>query len=430
MATRAWCRAGVLVLMVAWAGCAQQEKTKPAPVRDYGRPLPPGQLALVKITHPSRIPDFRPAFGRMIMLGEALDRSLNYFQHPSSQSYYPYGQISHDRAVATLHAFKGLLGRVHSAAQLQDAVVRDFEVYQSVGCDGKGTVLLTGYCQPIYDASLKLTATFRYPLYSRPPDLVTDPADGRCLGRRTRDGLVPYYTRQEIETKDILRDLELVYLKDRLEAYIVHVQGSARLRLPDGRMFEVGYHGKTDRPYASVADALIKDGKINRNERSLSRIKEHFKEHPKDLDRYLYKNEGYVFFRETVGGPYGSLGVPVTPYHTLATDKKIYPRGCLTLVISRVPTTDSRGEPIQAPFTGFVLDQDTGGAIRAPGRADLFLGTGPRAEQLAGHTVSEGTLFYIFLRPELVGRHLAPPSADAKAQPGSASPDVGVGATR
>jgi len=371
MAARA-CLVACVVVLLSGVGCARKQKvagtgTGPASgvvkasVPDYGRPLPAGKMALVKIAHPSQMPDVRPAFWRMGMLGEAIDHSLSYLAHPSSRKYFPYLDVSHDRAVATLRAFKQLIGRVGSAEALQEAIRSDYEVYQSVGWDGQGQVLFTGYCQPVYEASRQPDATYRYPLYRRPPDLVTDPAEGTCLGRRTRDGLVPYYTRREIESRHLLAGLELVYLKDRLEAYIVHVQGSARLRLPDGTLFEVGYHGKTEHPYASLGQELIKDGKVSRGAMSLSRIKAHFQAHPEELEEYLYRNGSYIFFRPTVGGPFGCLGVPVTPYHSLATDKQVYPRACLAMVATTLPTLGPKDTCVPAPFTVLALDQDRGG---------------------------------------------------------------------
>lgn len=418
------------LLLATLIGCAKEEKREGPPVPDYARPLPEGKLALVKITHPSRLPDFKPAFRRMTMLREAIDHSLNYFQHRSSKDYYPYLDITHDRAVATLRAFRELIGRAKSPPEFQEAIRAQYDVYQSVGWDGRGSVLFTGYCQPIYDARLKRDATYRYPLYKRPPDLVTDKLTGVCAGRRTHSGIVPYYTRKEIETQNLLAGQELVYLKGRLEAFIVHVQGSALLRLPDGSKYEIGYHGKTDRPYASIREALVRDGKIDANTASLTTIKAYFQAHPEDLDRYLHLNESYVFFMPRVGGPFGSLGVPVTPYHTLATDKKVYPRGCLAMVATELPSADAQGHVESLPFVNFMLDQDTGGYIRAAGKADIFLGTGERAELLAGHMRSEGKLYYIVLKAHLVDKYLAPATQPRPAAPGKPAAPPGGATTK
>jgi len=212
--------AGVALALVG--GCTK-EQTVEHP-KDYSRPLPPGEMALEKIASPEEVPDFRPAWADREGLVTAIDHSLDYFAHPSSEDYFPYLDVSHARAVATLKAFKQVLAEARDADQLQDRIVRDFDVYRSVGYDGSGIVLFTGYCQPIYEGSRTPSAEYRYPLYRLPDDLVKD-AEGQCLGRRTPGGLVPYWTRREIEEQHKLDGLELVWLKSRLEAYIVHVQG-------------------------------------------------------------------------------------------------------------------------------------------------------------------------------------------------------------
>ena len=106
--------------------------------------------------------------------------------------------------------------------------------------------------------------------------------------------------------------------------------------------------------------------------------------------RYLEQNPSYVFFTETQGGPYGSLGARVTARASIATDKEVFPRGALALVDAKLGG---------APFRQFVLDQDTGGAIRSAGRCDIFAGTGPDAERVAGSTMAVGRLYYFFLKP-------------------------------
>jgi membrane-bound lytic murein transglycosylase A len=388
-------------------GCASWRR------KDYSRPLEAGQVALRKITDPARIPDFRPAFRNRARLAASIDNSLFYFTHPSSQRYFPYLDISHSRAVHSLEKFKSLLKSASTPDELHRRIVDDFDVYESVGCDGKGTVLFTGYCTPFYDASREPTAEFRYPLYRQPPDLVKT-KDGEILGRRvTARTIAPYYTRGEIERGSKLDGLELVYLKDRLEAFLVHVQGSAKLKLRDGSTLEVGYAAKNGRAYRSLGKMLADAGKLRRDRVSLTTIKSYFRKHPEDLDVFLPQNKSFVFFRETKGGPYGSLGVPVTAYRSIATDKRkdalgqeIYPRGGLAFIQTTLPAPALGGGITKQSYSGFILDQDTGGAIRSAGRADVYLGEGPEAETLAGHTVAEGRIYYLFAKTALLQRSL------------------------
>lgn len=379
----------LLAVALLLSACAKEKK--PEPVKpDYTRMLPPGKLALEKVKDP---PDFRPGFTSRGDLRTAVDRSLVYFEKPSSKNYYPYAEITHAQVVASLRRFREVLDEARSADDFHRTLVREFDVYRSVGWDGNGTVFFTGYCAPIYDASLEPSAEFAYPLYRRPPDLVTDP-EGVPLGRRTDDGeIVPYYTREEIERDNLLAGHEFVWLRDRFECYIVQIQGSARLRMRDGSLLDIGYAGKTDRPYQSAALAMIEAGVLTRESLSLQGMKSHFRRRPADLDRYLRVNESFVFFTETSGGPFGSLGAPVTPYASIATDKAVFPRGALSYVMTELPDGAHRA---------FALDQDTGGAIRSAGRCDLYLGVGPEAEELAGRVGREGKLYYLFLKPEAV----------------------------
>jgi len=375
--------------------------------KNYTRRLPEGQRALRKITDPRRIPDFRPAFGDTAGLENAIAQSLFYLEHPSSERYFPYLEITHDRAKRTLEAFRALIASAASPDDLQRQIVDQFDVYESVGCDDEGTVLFTGYCTPIYQASLKPTDEFRYPLYKLPDDLVKG-EKGEVLGRKTSDGsIVPYFTRQELESGRKLAGLELVYLRDRLEAYLVHVQGSASLKLPDGTTtFEVGYAGTNGYEYTSLREMLVNDRKLRAEKASLMGIKEYFKAHPEDLDKYLSRNDRFVFFQQTAGGPYGSLGVPVTPMRSLATDKhgskEIYPRACVAFIKTKLPHATDRGPVRKDDYSGFILDQDTGGAIRSAGRADVYMGVGEIAERLAGHTVAEGRIYCIFVKEALL----------------------------
>ena len=232
----------LLLVVVVIAGCRTQIKEAKTP---YDRPLPPGQLALRKITNPHEIPDFTMACLDLSDLRAAIDHSLNYLQKPSSQQFFPSGQITHSLALESLNEFTELLDLGLKGGQLSKAIRENFDVYMSVGCDDKGTVLFTGYYTPIFDGSLVRSERFQYPLYKQPDDLVKSP-NGEILGRRQADGQIsPYPSRAVIEESRMLRGKELVWLSDPFEAYIAHVQGSAKFRLPDGEMAAVGYWLKT-----------------------------------------------------------------------------------------------------------------------------------------------------------------------------------------
>jgi membrane-bound lytic murein transglycosylase A len=399
-----------VIVLTLWtaAGCHQ-------PVPNYSAQLPPGTLALRKIP-PEMYPSFATAPADMARIHPAIQFSLEYLSKPSSQSFYPYADISHDRAVATLHALDDLAqaaaaGQI-SAQDIDTRIRSDFEVYQSVGApvpDGSGytgKVLFTGYFTPIYNASLTRGGPYQWPLYKRPADLVSDPVTGEVHGRRTPDGqIVPYYTRAQIEA-GALAGQELCWLTSRFEAYVVTVQGSGRLRLPNGSIYEVGFNGFNGYPYVSIGQQMVADGLIPSDHLNLSTMRQYFDAHPDALDKYLPANQRTVFFAHRPGGPYGKLNEPVTPLATIATDKEdrdIYPRAMSAFLVVPLPSPGGGSEP----FRGFMLDQDTGGAIRASGRCDIFMGVGESAEELAGREFTEGQLYYVAIKPDLVQKYLA-----------------------
>ncbi len=382
-------------LAAGLTGC--QKPGDPTPIaelsKDYDRPLAVGEDALIKI-EPQDYPRFGAAWYRAKgpAFGEAIDRSIAYLNKPSSRGYYPMGDVTHERAMASLVRFREVLDEAASPADLDRSIRDEFDVYMSVGCDSKGTVLFTGYYSPIFDGSLTRTDRFRHPLYRLPPTLEKDP-EGNLIG-----GL--WHTRGEIETQGILDGQELVWLGDRFEAYVLTVQGSGFIRLPDDRLMEIGYAGHNGHEYVAIGPMLVADGKIRRRDLSLDGLLRHFRDNPADLDEYLPKNKRYVFFQESRGGPYGCLGQPVTQHHSVATDKDIFPRGCLAFVDTRVPRPEGKQ---QRPFRSFVLDQDRGAAIRAPGRCDIYMGIGDDAGRQAGYTDREGRLYYLFVR-DVAGR--------------------------
>jgi membrane-bound lytic murein transglycosylase A len=393
MSRKLICSALIVALAaIVASGCKPPEK------KDYSRPLPPGAYALRKIA-PENYPDFTLGFpANRQKLADAVAWSIDYLQHPSSQKYFPIQGLTHDQALSSLQAFHILVQTAGSAEELQRGIVNSFDVYQSVGCDDKGTVLFTGYYTPILEGSLQRGGPYQYPLYTAPANLVKD-AEGKCQGLRQPDGrLAPCPSRRELETSGLLKGQELVYLNDKFDVHVAQVQGSAKIHLPSGQMLEVGYAATNGLDYSSVGQALVADKKIPADELSLQAIRTYFKAHPDEVDTYIQKDERFVFFRPTSGGPYGSLGTPVVPFETLATDKSIFPRACLTYVVTVMPWKKD-GQPVHYQFSRFMLDQDTGGAIRAPGRADIYVGTGEKAGEIAGTTKNEGQLYYLFLKP-------------------------------
>lgn len=333
----------------------------------------------------------------------AIDQSLGYLKSPRAiADYQKYtapnqpgaalGPNLRQRVIQSLRRFRHLVLHSPTPQALQAAVKNEFAFYQSVGNDQAGTVHFTGYYEAVYTASLVPTAEYRYPIYGRPVGFEQWPQ--------------PHPTRLELEGQDglqgsrgKLKGLELAWLKDRLEAFLIQVQGSAQLKLTNGQRMTVGYAGKTNFPYTSIGQELIKDGKIPREELTLPRLIAYFQTNPQELDVYIPRNESFVFFRNTQGGQAeGSISVPVTPLRSIATDKSLWPPGALALINTVIPPRPGQREHTGQPVSSFVLDQDTGSAIRGPGRVDIFMGTGDVAKARAGLINTDGQLYYLLLK--------------------------------
>jgi membrane-bound lytic murein transglycosylase A len=326
---------------------------------------------------------------------QSINNSLSYLEKPSAAKKYenyPVKEITLDRVRRSLLRFRELVRTSKSAAELQAAVRREFTFYKSVGNDGKGTVKFTAYYEPVYAASRVRTSEYKYPIYGLPPDF--------------KQWQKPHPKRVELEGKDgllgkdsPLSGLELFWFRDRFDAYLIHIQGSAKLKLTDGSVTGVGYASATDYPWTSIGKELLKDGKITQKQTTMPGIVNFFRQNPRAMDEYLPRWERFVFFRDKGNTPAtGSIGVPVTPERSIATDKSLMPPGALALVNTKFPYVGYGGKLEYRKVSRFVLDQDTGSAIKTPGRVDYFMGTGKVAGDRAGVTGGNGSLYYLLLK--------------------------------
>lgn len=368
---------------------------------DYGRPLPEGAPALLPLGPEDVRPDFGPQWSQRAEIMPALDNSIAWAKKTSSAQFFPIEGVSIERLQRSLERMKAAFDESHSAGEFDARIASEFDVYKSAGWDGNGGgVLYTAYCTPILDGRMKPDATYRFPLYGLPDDLAKE-ANGEIKGRKTASGAIePYPTRRAIEAGGLLKNkkLELVWLKDPLDAYVAHVNGSAFIRLPDGSLYRLGYAGKNGQDYTSLGQELVKDKKLDKDKVSLRAIRQWAKEHPNEIQEYLDRNDSFVFFAPIDSDPRGSLNVPVTANRSLATDKRLFPRASIVYVEGR----NGSGIPEGAAIDHFMFDQDTGGAIRTAGRADIYLGSGDQAEATSGSTRVEGQLYYLFVKDSLV----------------------------
>ncbi len=258
--------------------------------------------------------------------------------------------------------------------------------------------IMTGYFLPELEASLKKSKEFCVPVYRRPKNLIVIENLGqfhplarglRIAGIAQNGTLMPYWTRQEI-TQGALdgQKLEIAWLKDPLDAFIMHVQGSGRLRFANGDILHIGYDGSNGYPYTSIGQMLMSRGAIAPHLLSLESIKDWLRAHPDQQESLLNLNQSYIFFRvlEETTGPQGALKSPLIPHVSVAVDPDFVPLGAMVCAASQAMKVNF------GYAQKLVIAQDVGGAIKGPCRMDYYWGAGPKAELRAGQTNADLTL--------------------------------------
>ena len=270
---------------------------------------------------------------------------------------------------------------------------------------------LTGYYEPEVQGSRTRDERYAVPLYGRPDDLIVRAPDAerarynnRVTGFRRAGGEeLPYWTREEIEAGALEgRGLELVYLDDAAEAFLMQVQGSGTVVLPDGTRLRLGYAAKNGHPYTSIGRLLVERGEIANDAMSLEALKAWLRADPERGARLMRENRSFVFFRplsEAEGreGPVGAHGVALAPGRSLAVDASYHALGLPVWVAA--PTLDAHGA---TGFARLMIAQDVGSAIRGPERGDIFWGSGAEAGRIAGLTRAAGR-FTVLLPKDAAG---------------------------
>jgi membrane-bound lytic murein transglycosylase A len=267
--------------------------------------------------------------------------------------------------------------------------------------DGSRDGLITGYYEPLLRGSRQRTARFRQPIHAVPDDLLTidltdlfpDLKNYRLRGRLVGNRVVPYWSRGELNERDeLLRPKTMVWVEDAVELFFLHVQGSGRIKLPDGSMVRVGYADQNGHPYHSIGRLLVERGELTLDQASMQGIQAWARANPDKLQGLLNANPSYVFFRELTtppeDGPLGALGVPLTPARSIAVDPRTIPLGAPVFIATSEPNS-------AVPLQRLVLAQDTGGAIKGVVRADYFWGFGAEAGALAGRMKQRGQLWVL-----------------------------------
>jgi membrane-bound lytic murein transglycosylase A len=386
-------------LAVLLGGC-------PAPIK-----RPPAELALVR-SATFAYPDFSDDLN-LDGLEHAILKSLAYLQRVPADRTYSFGTDRFDAAHLTksLQHFLDFIRTNPSGRELKKFIRFNYLVYQSVGRNQRGEVLFTGYYEPHLSGRLYRDEEYRYPIYGLPMDLMkidlsafSEKYEGESIiGRYTGNTVVPYHDRREIEEEDALvgKAEPLAWVKDPVDVFFLQIQGSGKVFLDTGAVINVHYHATNGRPYRAIGGLLIEEQKIPREEMSMQRIRSYLQEHPEEMATVFNYNPSYVFFKLEPEGPLGYLDVLLTPGRSVALDRRLFPPAALAYIQTKKPMVDSSGQiDSWTDCNRFVLNQDTGGAIRGPGRVDLFWGNGPYAEIAAGHLKHTGKLYFLILKPD------------------------------
>jgi len=439
-----WTLIGLLILLtILIGGCASQPRPQkeevqpqpatpapvPAPSLPKPAPTPPlpppvrppapeAKLTLpelleppyptsLKLLTPEEIPPLLDDLSTDSMLA-AIDKSLLFYRRVPSNTRYPMGPIlcTAEELKETLLLFQEIIKSSSSEEEKKAKIAANFDFYKASGRDDRGTVLFTGYFEPVFHGSLVKADAYPYPLYRPPEETVvinlgkfkSKYAGETLTGRLLNGEVIPHYSREEIDGQGILsgRNLEIAWVEDSIELFFLHIQGSGIMVLPDGRTIRVGYARSNGRPFRGLAKVLLDKGKITEREMSHEAVKTHLQDHAEGRAALMYQNPSYVFFRLLEGENVGSHDVPLTAGRSIATDPKYFPRGALALIRLRKPVFAENGKGLNwVPCSRFVLNQDAGGAIKGTGRVDIFFGTGTDAERIAGSMKEQGNLYFL-----------------------------------
>ncbi len=391
------------------------------PAGSGGPAMPPPAVSTPAFSGPAltvvpddALPRFEESFKAKAGLTRAAKKAVKYLESLpptkrlvlAGRDYAPAALIDSAKEIAAI-------AQTAKTADEFDARVRaGFDVFQSAGLDGQGRVVFSSYYQPTLKASLKKSAAYPYPLYKRPSDMVevdmaafgkSGTGGDAVLGRVGKDKHVtPYYTREDIDRRKALagKGLEVAWLKDPLDVMDLHVQGSGILKLANGKEVLVKYAGTNGRPYSSVGLTLVKSGTFTREEITFAKMRDYLRANPDAESWILSLNPRYTFFEVAPlpedGEPFGAAEASLVPARSVAVDPAVFPLGSLAFFTTTSPQADKSGRVLgQFPTARFAFALDTGGAIKSPGRIDIYAGHGPQAEATARGQWADGKLWFL-----------------------------------
>lgn len=311
-------------------------------------------------------------------------------------------------------AFIKILEASPSPQDLDRLVKEQFEIFQFSGRDSTGTVVFSSYYEPTLQASLEKTGEYKYPIYAKPRDMISinleefnEKFKGEKLtGLLKNNTLVPYLDRDQIDFQGALdgQGLELAWFKDRADIMDLHIEGSGRLQLPSGKVIKANFAATNSLKFKGWLSALVEAGVMERAGISHEKGQEYLAANPDKVREIMTANRRYTFFKlnhdlDPETGPDGTYGLPLTGWRSIAIDNNLVPMGTIAYMRTTMPDVDDEGKLLgRKTDSRFVFCQDTGGAIKGPGRVDFFAGAGKKARTFAFKLWDPGTLHMLLLK--------------------------------
>lgn len=269
----------------------------------------------------------------------------------------------------------------------------NFQAYKLFDSKSSDEGIITGYYEPLLYGSLTKTKRYKYPVYKIPKDLIIsdDPnlKDYKLRGKIVNNKIVPYDTRKEIESNPNNPNLETIaYVDNKYDLFSLHIQGSGRIQLENGKIINVGYAQQNGWPFTGIGAYMLEKGYVTRNQMAIQGIRKFFENNPSKIDEVLNINDSYVFFRVSKDGAAGSLGSVLTAKRNLAVDSEFIPLGMPVFLNTKNPLT-------KKSINQLMVAADVGGAIKGEIRADFFWGFGNDAFEYAGRMKEKGKMYIL-----------------------------------
>ena len=400
-----------LTLVILLYSCTKDSKVIPTPTQ-VDSPFTSGTMVLLSPPYNSIIQ--KDDLNKKSLVN-AIEQSVVYLKRIPQNTLFKYGTIKYSakEVIQSFNLFKMIIETSSTRGQMLDALNTQFLMFGS-SSNPEDKVMFTGYYEPVFKGSLTRTARFHVPVYKKPDDLkVLELGDFRnslkdrtIVYRQIGNQIAPYYSRREIMENGILskQNLEIAWMEDPIDLFFLQIQGSGILELPSGKLIKLAYAGANGRKYSSIGKLLVAENKMVLEDVSMESLRQYLENHPLEIKDILYHNKSYTFLqaKEENVGPRGNINVPLTAERSVATDTFAFPKAALGYIITEVPDVTGNIENPTKRVLRFILNQDTGGAIRGSNRVDLFWGNGSIAEKSAGRMRSFGKIFFIIARKDVL----------------------------